>query len=161
MKILLIAGLFLLPLGAFAQSVDFDGAVKPDAAPVPDAPRPQKAKPGLEKTIFKATTWGYHAAWAADFASTGIVLDKGGYETDHLYTQFGRRNMAGVIGSAAAVHAGVSLAAYELQKRAEKTHGLKRGLLEAGAIGIEAYGIGAHVQGAAHNAGVLERWNKR
>ena len=27
------------------------------------------------------------------------------------------------------------------------------------AIGINAYGIGAHVQGAAHNVGVLQNWN--
>ena len=130
---------------------------------LPDAPKPQpKKKPehtALEKGLYDSTAWGYHAAFVADFTTTGMVLGRGGHETDPLYTRFGNKNMKGVIGSAVAVHAAATLGSLALYKEAAKTHGLKRVLLDTAAIGINAYGIGAHTQGASHNVGVLQNWN--
>src|SRR5579883_1108831 len=90
------------------QNASFDTAAKEKpAAALPDAPS-SKAKPEhstAEKALFWSSYAGFHAAWAADFTTTGMILNKGGYEMDPLYTRFGNRNMASVIGSAAAVHA--------------------------------------------------------
>jgi hypothetical protein len=156
-------------LMAQVQTPSFDGvsgggesssvpAVKPD---LPDAPKPN-VKPEhtkLEKDLFWSTAMGYHAAFAADFTTTGMVLGRGGYETDHLYTQFGNKNAAGVIGSAVALHVAATAGSIALYEEAKKFHGVKRVLIDAAAIGINAYGIGVHTQGAAHNAGVLNNWN--
>ena len=98
-------------------------------------------------------------AFVADFTTTGLVLGRGGYETDPLYTRFGNKNMAGVIGSAVALHAAATVGSLALYKEAAKKHGIKRVLLDAAAIGINAYGVGAHTQGAVHNVGVLANWN--
>jgi hypothetical protein len=130
------------------------------AKELPDAPKPAKpAHTALEKDLFWSTWWGYHAAFAADFTTTGMVIGRGGYETDHLYTQFGNKNMAGVIGSAVAVHAIASVASVALYREAAKKHGVWRYTLEAAAIGLNSYGIGTHTWGAAHNVGVLNNWN--
>ena len=59
----------------------------------------------LQRSLYYPTWWGYHASFIADFTLTGMILDRGGREGDPLYTLFGERNMAGVIGSAIAVHA--------------------------------------------------------
>jgi hypothetical protein len=166
--------------GAFAQARDiasarvgaaldaaaipgFDGGAAP--APLPDAPTPAKpvkpAHTALEKALFNTTALGYHSAFVADFATTGMVLGRGGHEMDPLYTRFGNKNMAGVIGSAVALHVAATAGSMALYKEAAKSHGLKRVLLDAAAIGINAYGIGAHTQGAVHNIGVLNNWNKK
>jgi hypothetical protein len=148
----------------------FDGAADASAAsdagtsPVPlqklpDAPKPRPS--AVERDLFWSTWWGYHAAFAADFTTTGMVIGRGGYETDHLYTQFGNKNMGGVIGSATAVHVVASLASLALYREAQTKHGVWRRVLDAAAIGINAYGIGAHAEGAAHNVGVLQNWNAR
>jgi len=121
------------------------------------APKPKES--ALEKDLFWSSWYGYHAAFAADFATTGMVIGKGGYETDHLYTQFGNKNMTGVIGSAVALHAVASVASVALYKEALKKHGAWRRVLEAAAIGINGYGIAVHTEGAAHNVGVLDNWN--
>ena len=165
------------PLAAFAQARDaslpsvrvgavLDAAASPQfdggAAPAPEKPLPDAPKPAhtrLEKNLYNATALGYHSAFVADFATTGMVLGRGGYETDPLYTRFGNKNMAGVIGSAVALHAAATAGSMALYKEAAKTHGVKRVLLDAAAIGINAYGIGAHTQGAVHNIGVLKNWN--
>ncbi|HXT00034.1 MAG TPA: hypothetical protein VN915_05130 [Elusimicrobiota bacterium] len=136
-----------------------EGAL-PDA-PVPAAARPVPPKPrasALEKSLFWSSWWGYHAAFAADFTTTGMILGRGGYETDPLYTRFGNKNMTGVIGSAVVLHAVASVASYELYKEAEKKHGVWRGVLLAAAVGINAAGIETHAQATAHNAGVLRDW---
>ena len=88
-----------------------------------------------------------------------MVLGRGGYETDPLYTRFGNKNMKGVIGSAVALHGVATLGSMALYKEAAKTHGVKRVLLDTAAIGINAYGIGVHTAGAGHNVGVLQNWN--
>ena len=143
-----------------AASPQFDGtsAAAPENA-LPDAPKPKPAHTALEKDLFNATAMGYHSAFVADFATTGMVLGRGGHETDPLYTRFGNKNMAGVIGSAVALHAAATVGSLALYKEAAKSHGVKRVLLDAAAIGINAYGIGAHTQGAVHNVGVLADWN--
>ncbi|MFI5360336.1 MAG: hypothetical protein ACHQ49_00080 [Elusimicrobiota bacterium] len=169
---------------AQAGNADFDGAASPAGAEIPDAPStvvalkpaaaampalaakalpsvPQPKESPLEKDLFWSSWWGYHAAFVADFTTTGMVIGRGGYETDHLYTQFGNKNMAGVIGSAVGLHVIASVATLELHKRALKHHGFTRFAMEAAAIGIDSYGIGAHTQGAAHNVGVLKDWNAR
>ena len=143
-----------------AATPGFDGGAAPAPAPLPDAPKPVKpAHTALEKNLFNAAALGYHSAFAADFATTGMVLGRGGYETDPLYTRLGKKNMSGVIGSAVALHAAATVGSLALYKEAAKTHGVKRVLLDAAAIGINAYGIGAHTQGAVHNIGVLNNWN--
>jgi len=154
---------------AQVQTPSFDGvtgggdsssapAVKPD---LPNAPKPN-VKPEhtkLEKDLFWSTAMGYHATFAADFATTGMVLGRGGYETDHLYTQFGNKNTAGVIGSAVVVHAAATAGSIALYEEAKKFHGVKRVLIDAAAIGINVYGIGEHTYGAAHNSNLLANWN--
>jgi hypothetical protein len=160
-----------------AQNPGFDGSSSRDSG-LPDAPLPSAAlaastpRSGLspankaipeskfEKDAFWSTWWGYHAAFAADFTTTGMVIARGGYETDHLYTQFGNKNMAGVIGSAVVLHAVASLASVELHNQALKHHGFVRKAMEAGAIAINCYGIGVHSWGAGHNVGVLDNWNR-
>jgi hypothetical protein len=68
--------------------------------------------------------------------------------------------MAGVIGSAIVLHVAASAVSYALYKEAPKHQGVVRHLLDAAAIGINAVGVEAHVQGTAQNVGVLERWKK-
>ena len=136
------------------------GARPLDVKNLPDAPKP--AKPdhtAVEKDLFWGSWWGYHAAFAADFTTTGMVISRGGHEMDPLYTRFGNKNMGGVIGSAIALHAVASVASVELYKQAAKKHGLMRYALDAAAIGINSYGIGTHSWGAGHNVGVLNDWN--
>jgi hypothetical protein len=153
----------MAPSGPFSSSgLKPSSPVRPlDSRTLPDAPQPvpKPAHTTLEKDLFWSSWWGYHAAFAADFATTGRVIGRGGYETDPLYTRFGNKNMAGVIGSAIALHAIASVASVALYKEAAKKHGLLRYALDAAAIGINSYGIGAHVQGAGHNVGVLDDWN--
>ena len=148
----------MTPSGPFSASgLKPSSPLRPlDSKNMPDAPKPNHT--ALEKDVFWSTWWGYHAAFAADFATTGMVIGRGGYETDPLYTRFGNKNMAGVIGSAIALHAIASVASVALYKEAAKKHGLLRYALDAAAIGINSYGIGAHVQGAGHNVGVLDDW---
>jgi hypothetical protein len=142
-----------------SSSQGFDGGAAPGSdKPLPDAPKP--AHTALEKNLFNAAAIGYHSAFVADFATTGMVLGRGGHETDPLYTRFGNKNMAGVIGSAVALHAAATIGSLTLYKEAAKKHGIKRVLLDAAAIGINGYGIGAHAQGAVHNIGVLKNWDK-
>lgn len=142
----------------------FDG---PSSSALPDAPEPVAARPAskpkpttLEKDLYWSTSMAYHAAFVADFATTGMVLGRGGYETDPLYTRFGSKNMKGVIGSAVALHAAASVASYGLYKEAQKKHGALRHVLMTAAVGINAVGIGSHVQGTAQNIGVLNNWKK-
>jgi hypothetical protein len=159
-----------------AANPGFDGSSSSNAG-LPDAPMPNASlaasgpRSGLtpakkipesafEKDAFWSTWWGYHAAFAADFTTTGMVLGRGGYETDHLYTQFGNKNMAGVIGSAVVLHAVASFASVELHNQALKHSGFARTALEFGAIAINCYGIGTHTWGAAHNVDVLDNWNR-
>jgi hypothetical protein len=149
---------------AVAPEAGATGLTPPGAPSAPRAAAVPTAKPArtaFEKTAFWSTWYGYHAAWAADFTSTGMILGRGGYEEDHLYTQFGNKNMAGVIGSAAAVHVAASAASLALYEKAGKEHGWKRVVLDAAALAINSYGIGAHVQGVTHNAGVMSNWNTR
>jgi|GEM_PF-2213148 len=140
-----------------------------DLASLPDSPTPQavpKPKPltrgeSFANDAFWSTWWGYHAAWAADFTTTGMILSRGGYEKDSLYTRFGNKNMAGVIGSAAVVHAGLSVASLVLHEEAKKRTGFKRYALETAAIALNSTFIVVHADAAAGNAGVLQNWNSR
>jgi hypothetical protein len=44
-------------------------------APLPSPPKPQPT--ALEKTLFWSTFSGYHAAFATDFTTTGMVIGRG------------------------------------------------------------------------------------
>lgn len=104
----------------------------------------------LEDRLFTISWWMYHASWAADTFMTGWGISHGmGYEADHLYTLFGKRNVAGVVGSLTAGHVLVSGLTLMMHRQAKKRHGWKRTLLEVGAIGINIAGIVAHSCGVA------------
>lgn len=111
----------------------------------------------LEKNLFWSTWWSYHAAFIADFTTTGMILDRGGRESDPLYTQFGNKNMVGVIGSAVVIHAIVSIISFELYKTARKRRGAWRFILNATSIGINSYFIGIHTYAAISNVGVYNK----
>jgi hypothetical protein len=104
------------------------------------------------------TSWAlFDAAFVADFVTTGMVLSRGGYEEDPLYTAFGNTNMAGVIGSAVAVHAVSMLATLGLHAWARRTRGPARAILDVLAGGGNTYGIAAHTAGFVNNVGVLNQ----
>lgn len=143
-----------------AASAELPDAPTPAVVPVPTSAAARKTKEKRTKLddAFWASWWGYHAGWAADFATTGLVLARGGYEKDHLYTMFGNKNMAGVIGSAAAVHVAISAASLVLYKEARKRKGWKHAVLETAAIAANSYWTGVHMDAAAGNAALLNDW---
>jgi len=140
-------------------------ALKEAAAELPDAPTPTTRPVPVPMTrgekaadaAFWTTWWGYHAAWAADFTTTGLILSRGGFEKDPLYTRFGNQNMAGVIGSAVVVHTALSGASLLLHEEAKKHTGFTRRALEAAAIATNSVYIGVHASAAAGNVDVLHR----
>jgi hypothetical protein len=105
----------------------------------------------LERNLFWSTWWCYHATFIADFTMTGMILRRGGREADPLYTLFGNKNMAGVIGSAIVVHAVVSLVSLQLFKMTPKHHGAWRFMLDAVAFGVNSYFIGVHTYATISN----------
>jgi hypothetical protein len=115
----------------------------------------------LEKDLFLSTWWCYHAAFAADFTTTGMVLDRGGREADPLYTLFGEKNTAGVIGSGVAVHAVASIISLQLFKAARTRHGAWRFLLHAAATGINSYFICIHTVAIINNIKVYNKLGNR
>ena len=145
----------LNPLPKNLRSSSLPDAPSADRVP---APNPHARRDSIEDKVFWSSWWGYHAAWAADFTTTAMILKRGGYETDPLYTHFGNKNMAGVIGSAVVVHIGTSIAGVLLHDEAKKYTGFKHYALEAAAILINGYGIGVHSHCAAQNADLLQHW---
>ncbi|HEX7510794.1 MAG TPA: hypothetical protein VF335_05810 [Chitinivibrionales bacterium] len=121
-------------------------------------PKPQHSP--LERNLFWSSWWSYHGAFIFDFTMTGLILNRGGWETDPVYTQFGDKNMAGVIGSGLAVHAAASIISYELYKAALKQQGAWRFILQATALGINSYFVGIHTYAAISNVDVYHRITK-
>ena len=103
------------------------------------------------KNAFWSTWWASHAAFAADQATTVQAIHQGHHETDHLYTQFGNRNTVGVIGSAVAIHAVISIFSLALHRTASKRRGWTAKVLETLAIGINGGDFAAHTYGAVYN----------
>ncbi len=151
----------VVPTTGLSRSASLEVAATKPAVPDAPRPRPKPSAPPAVRDAFWSTWWGYHAAFLADFTTTDMVLRRGGFETDHLYTQFGRKNAVGVIGSATAVHLVASAASLLLDRKGASERGFMRWALYAAAVGINGYGIGVHGWGAAHNVGVLDNWNSR
>lgn len=139
----------LQPSSAVVTPARQDIVASPEtAAPQPAAPRKPSRLERFESALFTISWWGYHATWAADTFVTGYGISHGlGYEADHLYTQFGNRNVAGVVGSLTAGHILASGLSMYLHKKAKKRHGLAHHLLEGAAIAVNVAGMAAHVSG--------------
>ncbi len=105
----------------------------------------------LEKDLFLSTWWGNHAAFIADFTTTGMIIKGGGSECDPVFTLFGDRNLAGVIGSAIVFHAAESFLSFQLFKLAHKQHGAWHYILSTAATGINSYLLGVHTAGTINN----------
>jgi hypothetical protein len=131
----------------------------PSAAPAFSPPQQPRSTP-LERNLFWSTWWVYNAAFVADFTTTGMVLGRGGHEADPIYTLFGNKNMAGVIGSAVVFRAVTSIISIELYKAARKRHGAWRFILNATATGLNTYFIGIHTCSAINNVGVYNDLKK-
>ena len=114
----------------------------------------------LERNLFWSSWWSYHGAFIFDFTMTGLILNRGGWETDPVYTQFGDKNMAGVIGTGLAVHAAASIISYELYKAALKQQGAWRFIFQATALCINSYFVGIHTYAAICNVDVYHRITK-
>ena len=84
----------------------------------------------------------------------------GGHEADPLYTLFGNKNMAGVIGSAVVFRAVTSIISIGLYRAARKRHGAWRFILNATAAGLNTYFTGVHTCGAVNNVGVYNDLKK-
>ncbi len=128
-------------------------ARKDSVVPAPSraskGPRKESRFERFQDRLFTVSWWGYHAAWAVDTTMTGLgIAQHRGFEADPINTLFGKRNVAGVVGSLIAVHVGVSAFTMWLHHKAQKHHGLARFLLNGAAIGINIAGIAAHVSGA-------------
>jgi hypothetical protein len=111
----------------------------------------------LEQIAFQSSWWAYHAAWAADITTTAMFLRRpNDVEQDPLYTMFGNHSEAGVLGSATVVHAAISGASWALYDlaRYQKQRWL-RDALDAAAFGINAVGVGAHLDGTINNVNLL------
>jgi len=111
----------------------------------------------LERSLYYPTWWGYHASFVTDFTLTGMILNRGGREGDPLYTLFGERNMAGVIGSAIAVHAFYSFISWKLYKESSKRNDAWRFILFATATGINSYFLTVHTYATVGNIKVYHR----
>lgn len=121
-----------------------------DSVP-PPPPLPQHT--ALEDKIFWKSWWLYQLTWGADFATTaGILYNPTGQESDPLYTRFGSRSKAGVLGSVAVVHGAVSLATWLVYDRAKNAPGFWRTLLDVASIGTNLAGSAAHTEGTINNA---------
>ncbi len=127
----------------------FEGKAALSIPPGTDSPQPRPSP--LEKDLFFSTWWGNHAAFVADFATTGMIIRGGGIECDPVFTAFGDRNLSGVIGSAIVFHAAESFLSFELFKLAQKRHGAWRFVLSTAATGINAYLLGVHTAGTINN----------
>jgi hypothetical protein len=114
----------------------------------------------LERNVFWSTGWVYHASFVSDFALTGMILDRGGREGDPLYTLFGERNLAGVIGSAVVFHVVFSLISWKCYKEANKRRGTWRFLMHATAIGINSYFLAVHTYATFNNINVYNRLSR-
>ncbi len=114
----------------------------------------------IEKDLFLSTWWGNHAAFVADFATTGMILNSGGSEGDPIYTVFGEKNMAGVIGSAVVFHTATSFISFQLYKTAQKRHGAVRFILSAAAIGLNSYCLCTHMGATIYNINTYNTMNK-
>jgi hypothetical protein len=124
----------------------------------PTLPPPQPSV--LELSLYWSTWWVYHASFVSDFTLTGMIIDHGGREGDPLYTLFGGRNMAGVMGSALVFHAVFSLISWKCYKEANKRSGAWRFLLFAAATGINSYFIAVHTHATFHNINVYNRLSR-
>jgi hypothetical protein len=131
----------------------------PSIAPAFSLPQQPGSAP-LERNLFWSAWWACNAAFAADFTTTGMVLYRGGHEADPLYTLFGNKNMAGVIGSAVVFRAVTSIVSIGLCKTARKRHGAWRFLLNAAATGLNVYFTGVYICGAVNNIGVYKDLKK-
>ena len=145
--------------GAAQSMVAFDSTQPANVADTSTALSiTQQPQPSvLEKNLFWSAWWSYHAAFIADFTTTAMILDRGGREADPLYTQFGNKNMTGVIGSALVIHAIASIISFELYKSSHKRHGAWRFILNATATGINSYFVGIHTYAAISNVGVYNK----
>jgi hypothetical protein len=123
-------------------------------------PPPQQQQPAIAKDLFLSTWWGYHAAFAADFTTTAMIISSGGHEGDPVYTAFGDRNMAGVIGSAVVFHAAASFISFQLYKAAQRRHGAGRFILNATATGLNSCFLGIHTYAAINNVKLYNTMGK-
>jgi len=175
-RIFLIMGILFCFGATVLHGADFDSARTdslPDSAQVGVTPihgvssvawasvplqKPQ-ATP-LERNLFWSTWWGYNAAFVVDFTTTAMVLDRGGHEADPLYTLFGNKNAAGVIGSAVVFRVVTSIISTELYKAARKRQGAWRYILNGAAIGLNTYFIGIHTYATVNNIGIYNDLKK-
>jgi hypothetical protein len=114
----------------------------------------------LERNVFWSTGVVYHASFVSDFTLTGMILDRGGREGDPLYTLFGERNLAGVIGSAVVFHAVFSLISWNCYQEANKRRGAWRFFLHAAATGINSYFLAVHTYATFNNINVYKRLSR-
>lgn len=114
----------------------------------------------LAKNLFLSTWWGNHAAFVADFTTTGMVLNSGGREGDPIYTVFGNKNIVGVIGLAVVFHTTASFISFQLYKAAQKRHGAWRFILSAAAIGLNSYFFGVNTYAAINNINLYNAMKK-
>ena len=114
----------------------------------------------IERNVYWSTWWGYHVSFISDFTTTGMIIDRGGREGDPLYTQFGERNMAGVIGSGVAFHAVFTVISYTLYRAAGTRHGAWRFLFYAAATGITSYFLSVHTYATFGNISLYNRLSR-
>jgi hypothetical protein len=114
----------------------------------------------FERSVYWSTWWVYHSSFVSDFTLTGMILDRGGREGDPLYTLFGERNMAGIMGSAIVFHAFFSLISWKCYKEANKRRGAWRFLMFATATGINSYFLAVHTYATFNNINVYNRLSR-
>jgi hypothetical protein len=121
---------------------------------------PQLQPSALERNVYWSTWWVYHASFVSDFTLTGMIIDRGGREGDPLYTLFGERNIAGVMGSAIVFHAVFSLISWKWYKEADKRSGAWRFLMFATAAGINSYFLAVHTYATFGNINVYNKLSR-
>jgi hypothetical protein len=120
----------------------------------------QPSYSSIERNFYWSTWWAYHASFVADFTTTAMIMDRGGREGDPLYTLFGERNMAGVIGSAVVFHVVFTVISYSLYRKSGTRHGIRRFLLYATATGINSYFFTVHSYATIGNIKLYNRLSR-
>ena len=144
-----LAAAVLLPSGLPAPAPT-------QAAQSREAVPPPQHTPAEKKT-FWWTAGLSHFAWLADLFTTNKVIKGGGYETNPLYTLFGKQNLIGVMASVILVHVGLSFLSWWLYQRSLQYEGEKRRRWQQWAAAVNLGMIISHLFGAVHNAGVLKK----
>jgi hypothetical protein len=119
---------------------------------------PSPAHTSFERAAFWSSFAAYQATWVADMVTTGMELTQPGrWEGDPLYTMFGNRSMAGVLGSSAVVHAAATALGLFAYDRAKNATGWGRVALDTLAIGTNTVGTAAHTFGTVNNIIWIQR----